>query len=1268
MRWLRLGLVLVACTLAAPLPLPAPGGGLPKTGPETEKRFPPLRVPAGFKATLFACDPLIEYPSAIALGPRPGSLFVAVDYLTGLGTGLERHDEVRLLEDTDGDGYADRATVFAGGLNSVQGLAYHDGTLYVMHAPYLTALRDTKGTGRADERRDLLAGLGLPPEKDQIRLHNANAVVPGHDGWLYLALGDHGCDVRRPEGDRLVLHGGGVLRCRPDGRDLHVFAHGLRNIYDVALDEELNVLTRDNENDGGTYKIRVCHSFFGADHGYPYLYEEHPDEALPPLADLGLGASAGGACYLETQFPAEYRGGLLFCEWGRAVVRYPLARAGASFATPKEADFAAGDPKDPYGFRPADLVVDQGGSLFIADWADGQRPRRGRGRVYQVRYVGKNGEKARAPWKERGLPAGPGELVTWLDSDSYAERCRAQAALGRRGKGGAAAVAEALAKGRLGVRGRLHAVWVLAKTGGPAADRLLALAEGDPEPRVRAQALRALADLSDPVLVKHRLDAGAGDAGLARRVAALAAGADARVQLEAVIVLGRLRWAGAPAWLRKNLTRPDAALAHAAMGALRRADNWPAVLKLLDEPGAGPFRGTARRAVAGQYDPGLVDGLIGRLEKEADPGRRREYAGLLARVYKKPAAPWTYWGFRPPPRPANTVAWERSEAIARALDAALADPDRAVRRDVLRRMLRERVPAGPASLGRWLREERDAETVAALLAALRDRPGGDARPHLEAVITDRKQATANRLQAVALFLRAADAGGQDRLAAVAGAVEDGPVLAALLGGVGARQVRAAAPLLVQKLGSKDAGVRAAALGALAEVGGPGAGDAVRQLLGDGEPRVRAAAARAAGTLGLRAAADLLLKLARDADADVRRSGLEALRRLREPRALPVALAALGDPETAVMALEAVGDLGGPEDAAAVADLVKRRPSAEVLAAAGRVLTGWAAREGLPAAKRLQVERALAEAQGGSGVPLAWHVNGPLPSDVAALATALIAGQAPHTGQLPGTGWRLVPSAGTDARVRLGTGKVTGAWLAYCELTAAGAADVEFFTTATAPQTVWLNGRVVYRRDRPGVPGPYPERFQAALAKGANRLLVRLSGVKGMGEFQLRFRRKSATAAHERLTRAALSRAGNPAHGRQVFLDADKSLCLRCHRVGDRGERVGPDLTGLGSRFSKAYIVESVLDPGRTVAPSFEQTLVEMKSGKLLSGIKVAETEMSITLVDSETKKHVLARADIQEQRKQAGSAMPDGLEKRLTEDEFVDLMSYLVSLKEVRGR
>src|SRR5262249_4644940 len=213
---------------------------------------------------------LIEYPSVIARGPRPGTLYVAVDYMTGLGTEIVRRDEVRLIEDTDGDGYADKATVYADRFNSIQGLLYHDGAVYVMHAPYWTVLRGVDKHGKAKERRDLLTGLGLPPEEDQIRLHNANGIVAGHDGWLYLALGDRGCDVKRPEGDRLVLHGGGVLRCRPDGRDLHVFSTGSRNVYDLALDEELNVFFRDNENDGGKYKVRVLPSFPAGDQRHPH--------------------------------------------------------------------------------------------------------------------------------------------------------------------------------------------------------------------------------------------------------------------------------------------------------------------------------------------------------------------------------------------------------------------------------------------------------------------------------------------------------------------------------------------------------------------------------------------------------------------------------------------------------------------------------------------------------------------------------------------------------------------------------------------------------------------------------------------------------------------------------------------------------------------------------------------------------------------------------------------------------------------------------------
>jgi putative membrane-bound dehydrogenase-like protein len=1186
------------------------GGERPPTGPATEKRFPPLKVPAGFKATLFACDPLIEYPSVIAVGPRPGAIFVAIDYMTGLGTEIVRRDEIRLVEDTDGDGYADKATLIAKEFNSIQGLAYHDGTLYVMHAPFLTALRDTQGTGTFDERRDLLTGLGLLPEKNPSRLHCANGVVLGQDGWLYLAMGDNGVDVRRPEGDRLVLHGGGILRCRPNGRDLHVFATGLRNIYDVALDGELNVFVRDNENDGGTYMIRVCHSFFGADHGYPYLYADRPEEALPPLADLGLGSSAGGVCYLERQFPPEYRGNLFFCEWGRSVVRYPLARAGSGFAPVKEIEFAAGAPNDPYGFRPTDIIVQRDGTMMISDWADGQRPKRGRGRIYHIAYPG------------GGKVAAKADDATTL-------------------------------------RGRQHSIWEAARRQGPQAiDDLLRIVASDPEPRVRVQALRAVADLADPVLLKHKLDADPGDAKLAERLAALAKGQDARLMLEIVIALGRLRWDGAPDWLRQNLVDFDAALAHAAMQALRRSGNWPAVLKLVDEPGTTPIRAIALRALAERYEPVVIDGLITRLGVEKDSARRVAYADALTRVYKRPG-PWVYWGYRPAPRPANTLAWEKSDAIATAIDRVLADPDRAVRIAILGRMQREKVPARLTALGEWLQNEYQSDRAAAILAALRDHPVPDARMVLEPVIGDRRHTDANRLTALALFAQGLDGAGGERLLTLAATLEDGPVLADLLRRTATLPKLMAGAMLAKHTRSAQAEVRAAAIEALGDLRAPEGRPAVLPMLHDSDVRVRRAAAAAAGKLGAKPAADPLVKLVADADPAVRRASLDSLRMLRDPRAVALAVAGLSDHALELTALNCLADRGGPEHADAVAQLAQRSPSADVLTTAVRLLTAWRDDVADAPPRQKELDRAVADIHGASGMLLRWDAREPVTAREAPALIELFA--------LPATWARAntVLATGTEARVSL-AGKDAPPdrlWFVYTKIASRAPGPIEFLGSSSGSLRVWLNGKEVYRRDQPRNYQIDSDRFAAALVKGDNRLLVQVGPGTAGAVFHLHFRRKSTSADHERLTAAALSRPGNPDRGRKLFFDVEKSLCMKCHRLGELGEGIGPDLTGIGSRFPRVYIVESILQPSRSIAPSFGTLLVSMTNGKVLTGVKVAETETTLTLADNQGQKLTLMKAAIDTQQQSAISTMPEGLEKRFTEEEFVDLIAFLTSVR-----
>jgi hypothetical protein len=422
------------------------------------------------------------------------------------------------------------------------------------------------------------------------------------------------------------------------------------------------------------------------------------------------------------------------------------------FRAREEIEFAAGAANDPHGFKPTDLVVQRDGTLMVSDWADGQRPKRGRGRIYHLAYVGDGAAKDMPRAKSAPKDAGPDYWLAQLDSASYYERCDAQAALERLGRDGWKALTEELGKKRLGALGRLHAIWALAHLDGrKAIDDLVRIATSDPEASARAQAVRAVADLADPVFTRHKLDAGPGDADLAERLAALGKGQDHRVLLEVFVALGRLRWAGVPDWLRHNLGKPDAALAHAAQQALRRSRNWPAILKLLDEPDGTLMRAIALRAVAERFEPTVVDGLIQRLRTEPAPARRREYADALTRVCKKPG-PWAYWGYRPPPRPANTEVWERTEAIAEALDRVLADPDRALRLAVLRRMQREKVPIRLATLGRWLADEHQPAHVAAILAALSDQPAAEARRYLQAVVRDRRHSPANRLAALALFV------------------------------------------------------------------------------------------------------------------------------------------------------------------------------------------------------------------------------------------------------------------------------------------------------------------------------------------------------------------------------------------------------------------------------------------------------------------------------------------------------------------------------------
>jgi putative heme-binding domain-containing protein len=379
--------------------------------------------------------------------------------------------------------------------------------------------------------------------------------------------------------------------------------------------------------------------------------------------------------------------------------------------------------------------------------------------------------------------------------------------------------------------------------------------------------------------------------------------------------------------------------------------------------------------------------------------------------------------------------------------------------------------------------------------------------------------------------------------------------------------------------------------------------------------------------------------------------------------VPVAAGALKQPASHLAAHDYLAELGSAEHAATVVRLAANARSGEVLTRTTRALELWRSASDPPLRDRLDDD--IARLQGDSGVIVLWNVHGPLAAEAAAqLATRVHDPATPlssHSGA-----WSRILAEAADARIdvaRPADAPADSTWLACSDVFVAEPARVQFLTSGSGAFHVWLDGRSVHQRDKPA---PYQldsDRFEAQLDAGRHRLLVQLAATSDVVQLHARFRRLGSSAEHERLAQYVLQNSGNVDRGREVFLNADKSLCSKCHRIGDEGPRIGPDLSGIGSRFSRIHLIESILEPSRAIAPSYETISVALSDGRVLSGVKVTEDESTLTLADDQGRSHALPRSEIDERRPQPRSTMPDGLERRLSDRELLDLISYLVAQK-----
>ena len=384
------------------------------------------------KLELFAEAPQIVTPVGIAIDPRGRVLvieshthFPPPDYRGPKG------DRIRLLEDTNHDGRADKVTTFFEGLQSTMNLAlYRDGSVYVATRSEVLRLRDEDEDGVA-EARESLVKLETPGNYP----HNGlSGFAFDFAGDVYFGMGENlGADYRLVGADGKTLSGGGeggnVYRCDRDGKRLERIATGFWNPFHLAFDALGRLFAVDNDPDSRP-PCRLLHIVEGGDYGYRFRNGRrgtHPFTAwngeLPgtlPMAGGTGEAPSGIIAYESDNWPADYRGDLLVTSWGDH-------RLDCFRVRPRVALFAADSTPIVVGgeqFRPVGVTVAPDGAVYFSDWVDKSYQLHGQGRVWKL--------SAATPTPRRDEDTRFGALVS-LDRSRREQAARRQLAAGAAG-------------------------------------------------------------------------------------------------------------------------------------------------------------------------------------------------------------------------------------------------------------------------------------------------------------------------------------------------------------------------------------------------------------------------------------------------------------------------------------------------------------------------------------------------------------------------------------------------------------------------------------------------------------------------------------------------------------------------------------------------------------------------------------------------------------------------------------------------------------------
>lgn len=919
------------------------------------KRF---RKPAELDVTLVAAEPLVANPVCFCFDEK-GRILVAETFRQGKGVEDNRghmnwleddlaaqtvedrlkffqkhqkdkvqdyareHDRIRMLEDVNGDGKYEKATVFAGGFHGIlsgtgAGVLSRRGNVYYTCIPDLWLLRDNDGDGVADYRKSLHYGYGV---RVAFRGHDSHGLRMGPDGRIYFSIGDRGYHIET-EG-KVLAHPetGAVFRCNPDGSNLEVVATGLRNPQELVFDQYGNLFTGDNNSDSGD-KARWTYIPEGADIGwrmyYQYLndrgpwnrekiwhppHEGQPAYIVPCITNLGDGPS-GLTYYPGLGLPDRYQNHFFLADFrggpsNSGIRSFTVKQKGASFEVDDSKEFI-------WQILGTDVEFGYDGGLYVLDWVDGWNGD-GKGRIYKFTDKEKVTDPRIAEVKKlfaEGFQQRPAsELVKLLEHADYRVRLEAQLALAEHGASAAPFFAE-VAKSTDNLLARLHALWGLGQLGrhqpallAPALELLK-----DSHDEVRTQAAKVLGEAKVPGAVE----------GL---IAALK-DSSSRVRMQAALSLGHQ---GNPAAVRPLLTmleennNQDPTLRHGGVMGLvgsnglnellaAAKDGSPAVrlgvllaLRRLKQPEIAQF--------LNDTDSFVVDEAARAIHDVPIEAAMPELAKLANRTLL------------------NDETWRRvisanfregtaANAVAVAKLAARTDLSDAVRDEALN------------ALGDWTSPKGT------------DRVLGDWRPLNK---RDEQLASAAITPALGGIFAGSDRVRQTgaKVAAKLGVKEVGPVLIGLV-----------------KEHANPANVRVEALRALQSLKDKQLAEATQLTLKDENPSVRAAAQRVLAQQDFNAALPIFQQVLKDGTRDEEQSALAALAEVKKPEADALLLEQLHklnagqlSPTLQLDVLEAAGRRDTDALKAGIAQFEAARPKGNPIDAYREVLQGGDAARG-----------------------------------------------------------------------------------------------------------------------------------------------------------------------------------------------------------------------------------------------------------------------------------------------------------------------------------